>query len=125
MSKEMPEPTDDRLKECVVSMVVEGWRMGRVAGQLLAKLSPPEQSRHAGQLRWYQRSVEEALSSVGMRIVNTEGQRFDAGMAATPLNVDEFDGDDELVVEQMLEPIIMGPHGIVKMGTVVLRKATS
>jgi hypothetical protein len=42
-------------------------------------------------------------------------------MAATPLNIEEFDAKDALMVDQMLEPIIMGKDGLVKTGTVTLR----
>ena len=37
-------------------------------------------------------------------------------------NIDEFDVKDALMVDQMLEPIIMGKEGLVKSGTVTLRK---
>jgi hypothetical protein len=43
-------------------------------------------------------------------------------MAATPLNIDEFNENDKLMVDQMLEPIIMGNEGLVKTGTVSLRR---
>lgn len=46
-------------------------------------------------------------------------------MAVTPLNIEEFEPDDVLVVEQMLEPIIMGEQGLIKTGTVTLRKIES
>jgi hypothetical protein len=57
-----------------------------------------------------------------MRIVNIEGHPFDTGMAATPLNIEEFNEKDTLIVDQMLEPIIMGSEGLVKTGIVTLRK---
>ena len=123
MADDILEPTSEALKECLITMAVESWRIGRVTAQLVEKVSPMEQSRHTGQLRWFRHSVDGALALVGLRLVNIEGDRYDAGMAATPLNIEEFSGEDELVVEQMLEPIIMGPHGIVRTGTVVLRKA--
>ena len=44
-------------------------------------------------------------------------------MAVTPLNIADFGPDDMLVVEQMMEPILMGPEGIVKSGTVLLKQA--
>jgi hypothetical protein len=67
--------------------------------------------------------MEEALNSVELRIVNIEGQPFEPGMAVTPLNVAEFDADDTLNVEQMIEPLIIDEEGlVVKMGTVTLRK---
>jgi hypothetical protein len=43
-------------------------------------------------------------------------------MAATALNAEDFDPDDNLVVDQMLEPIIMGEEGLARTGTVILRK---
>jgi hypothetical protein len=44
-------------------------------------------------------------------------------MAASALNLGDFGPDDVLLVDQMLEPIIMGPNGLRKQGTVMLRKA--
>jgi len=38
------------------------------------------------------------------------------------LNIEEFDAKDTLMVDQVLEPIIMGKEGLVKTGTVTLRK---
>ena len=35
-------------------------------------------------------------------MVNVEGQPFDPGMAATPLNIEDFEVNDTLEVEQML-----------------------
>jgi hypothetical protein len=54
--------------------------------------------------------------------VNIEGLPFDPGMAATAINISDFLSEDRLIVDQMLEPIIMSETGIVKMGTVLLRK---
>ena len=65
------------------------------------------------------------MTNAGMRIVNVEGHRFDPGMAATPLNIEGFEPEDALIVDQMLEPIIMGPEGVVRTGTVTLRKVES
>ena len=43
-------------------------------------------------------------------------------MAASALNLGDFGPDDMLLVDQMVEPIIMGPSGLRKQGTVMLRK---
>jgi hypothetical protein len=43
-------------------------------------------------------------------------------MAASPLNIDDFLPEDKLIVEQMLEPLIMGEDGIKKQATVKLMK---
>ena len=108
--------------DAVISVAVEYWRFRQVFDRLLRKLDAGEQNRYESQFRWFTKKVEEALEQADLRIVNVEGHPFDPGMAATPLNIEEFDAKDALVVEQMLEPVIMGKEGIIKIGTVILRK---
>lgn len=110
------------LTETIVNMAVESWRFGRVFDRLLAKLDAGEQNRYTSQFRWFIKKVEDALEQAELRIVNIEGHPFDPGMAATPLNIAEFNANDALMVDQMLEPIIMGKEGLIKTGTVILRK---
>ncbi len=105
-----------------MDMTVEGWRFSRLFARLVGKLDAGEGSRYVNQLRYFQKKVEESLEASGLKIVNVEGHPFDPGMAASAINIGDFGPDDVLVVEQMLEPIIMGPDGLRKQGTVMLRK---
>ena len=109
----------------MLDVVVESWRFSRLFHRLLTKLDAGEQGRYRSQFQWFQRKLEESLTDAEMSIVNVEGQPFDPGVAATPLNIEEFKSDDSLIVDQMLEPIIMGPDGVLRAGTVTLRKAES
>ena len=113
------------LTESLLDVAVESWRFGRLFDRLLLRMDPGEQGRYRGQFRWFQRKLEHSLTNAGLRIVNVEGHDFDPGMAATPLNIEEFGSEDALVVDQMLEPIVMGPNGVVRAGTVTLRKVES
>lgn len=115
----------ESLNQVVISMAVESWRFGKTYERILAKLDAGEQNRYKSQFRWFIKKVEEALEQASLRMVNIEGHSFDPGMAATPLNIDEFDSNDTLIVDQMIEPIIMGKEGLVKTGTVTLRKIES
>lgn len=81
-----------------------------------------ESGRYISQLRYFQKKVEESLDASGLKLVNVEGQPFDPGMAASALNIGDFGPDDQLFVDQMVEPIIMGTEGLKKQGTVILRK---
>ena len=119
---ESTQTTVEAMRGAVVSLAIESWRFGRVFDRLLTKLDAGEQTRYKSQFRWFIKKVEEALEQAELRIVNVEGHPFDPGIAATPLNIEEFDAKDALVVDQMLEPIIMGKEGLVKTGTVTLRK---
>lgn len=113
---------NEALIRSLVSMAVESWRIGKVFERMLFKLDPGEQNRYQGQFRWFHKKIVEALAEADLEIVNLEGQPFDPGMAATPLNLDEFENDAVLVVDQMLEPVIMGKDQLVKPGTVTLKR---
>jgi len=114
--------TAECMRDAVVSMAVESWRFAKVFDRVLTKLDAGEQNRYKNQFRWFIKKVEEALGAAQLTIVNVEGQPFDPGVAATPLNIEEFDPNTPLIVDQMLEPIIMGREGLVKAGIVTLRK---
>lgn len=122
MTEDKQTQTSVILMQTIVSMAVESWRFSRAFERLLIKLDAGEQNRYWSTFRWYIKKNEEALEQAGLRIVNVEGHSFDPGMAATPLNIEEFNANDTLMVDQMLEPIIMGTEGLVKTGTVILRK---
>jgi hypothetical protein len=114
--------THESIQDALIGMASESWRFARLFDRLLMKLDVCEQTRYQGQLRWYVKKIEEFLAKANIRVVNIEGQSFDPGMAATPLNIEDFLPDDSLIVDQMLEPIIMNQDGLLKSGTVVLRK---
>ena len=111
------------LRDAVITLAIESWRISQTFSRLLEKLEPKAQSRYAGQIRWFSKKAGEALGQAQLRLVNIEGQAYDPGMAATALNMDEFSENDALVVDQMLEPIVMGKDGLVRSGTVMLKKA--
>ena len=125
MTEDSRRPNPEKLTKSLLDVAVESWRFGRLFDRLLMKLDAGEQGRYRGQFRWFQRKLEDSLTDSGLRIVNVDGHSFDPGMAATPLNIEEFGSEDALIVDQMLEPIIMGPDGLVRPGTVTLRKLES
>jgi hypothetical protein len=112
----------DDLENAIISMVTESWRFSRLFYRLVGKLDAGEGSRYVNQLRYFLKKLEENTSDAGMKLVNVEGQAFETGMAATPLNISDFSPDDQLMVDQMIEPIIMGTNGLKKEGTIMLRK---
>lgn len=112
----------EQLERSLIDIAVESWRFSRLFGKVVSKLDAGESGRYINQIRYFQKKVEESLDSNGLKLVNVEGQPYDAGMAASALNLGDFGPDDVLLVEQMLEPIIMGPKGLRKQGTVMLRK---
>jgi hypothetical protein len=107
----------------LIDMAVESWRFAKLFSRLLGKLDAGEGARFVSQYRYYLKRVEESLEQAGLRLVNVEGHPYDPGIAATALNIGDFGPDDHLLVDQMIEPIIMGQEGLIRAGTVMLRKA--
>ena len=111
---------EEEFRKAIVDMAVEAWRFRRVFDKAMSKLEAGESSRYIGQLNWFIKKVEAALKTAGLRIVNVEGRPYDIGMALTPLNIDDFEPEDQLLVEQLIEPIIMDDEKVVKTGTAIL-----
>lgn len=124
MSDTQNQPSQAAATQGLIDLSIESWRFSRVFARLLSKLDAGEGIRFASQYRFYTKRIEESLAAIGLRIVNLEGQAHDPGLAATALNIGDFDPEDRLIVDQMLEPTIMGPDGLVRAGTVMLRKVT-
>jgi hypothetical protein len=119
-----PEAQDaaTRLEQSLINMAVESWRFARLFARATDRLDAGESARYVNQLRYFQKMTDEILEANGLRLVNLEGQPFDPGMAASPLNLADFGSEDALLVDQMVEPIVMGPDGLKKQGTLMLRK---
>ena len=104
----------EQLERSLIDVAVESWRFSKLFSRLVSKLDAGEGSRYVNQLRYFQKKLEESLDASGLKLVNVEGQPFDPGMAASALNIGDFGPDDLLLVDQMVEPIIMGPEGLRK-----------
>jgi hypothetical protein len=111
----------DALKNSVVTMAVESWRLFKVLDRLLNSLDVKEQQRYQSKIRWFVKKTEESLKTAGLNIVNYEGRLYDPGIPASPINLEDFQQEDQLYITQMLEPVILDSEGnIVKTGTIAL-----
>lgn len=122
MEHSNPSEYATNLEQTLMETAVESWRFARLFERLVSRLEPGESSRYINQIRYFSKRLEENLERTGMRIVNIEGQSYDTGAAVAALNIADFNTEDVLVVDQMLEPIIMGTDGLLRSGTVTLRK---
>lgn len=114
--------TTDALEQALMDMAIEGWRFAKLFSRAISKMDAGESNRYVGQLRYFQKRVAESLEGAGLRIVNVEGQIYDPGIAASAINIGDFGPDDRLLIDQMVEPIIMGENGLRRQGTVMLKR---
>lgn len=116
----MDERNYEKLENSLTSIASELFRFQRVFEKAISKLEMDEQSKYMSQYAWFSKKVTKALENADLKIVNIEGQVYDPGMAVTPLNIDDFEEDDPLYIQQMIEPIIMQGSIVFKTGTVIL-----
>lgn len=112
----------EKLKGNLISIASELFRFRRVFNKAISKLEVDEQSKYSSQFAWFSKKVAKALDESGLRVISIDGQLYDPGMAVTPLNLEDFETDDILYVEQTMEPIIMEGDSVIKTGTVLLRR---
>jgi len=110
------------LEKMVVDMAIESWRFSRLFVKVATKLDAGEAAKYINQLRYFQKKIEDDLNDIELKMVVLEGHPFDAGMAVSVINMEDFEPQDVLVVDQMIEPIIMGPDGLKRSGVVTVRK---
>lgn len=111
---------DKNLQESLITIASELFRIKKVFEKVVSKLDISEQAKYNGQFSWFVKKVNQALEKADIRIQSVEGQLYDPGMVVTPLNIDEFEPDESLYIEQMIEPIIMCGSKVFKTGTVIL-----
>jgi hypothetical protein len=107
----------------LAELAVECWRFAREYQRLVLKLDAHEQNRFTNKLNYFHQRLQSCLAEGGLSLVNLEGQPYEMGIAADVLNLDEYSAGDELIIDQMIEPIIMGPDGIVKTGKAMVGRA--
>ena len=111
--------------QIIAGLAVEAWRFDKTFQTVVGKLDAGEQSRFLGQHRWFLKRLVESLDQLNLRIPALENLPYEAGMPITALNIADFQSGEELVVDQIIEPVIMGPDGLVRTGIATLRRAGS
>ena len=115
-------PTEDP-SAVLAELAVESWRFAKEYRRLVLKLDANEQNRFAHKLNYFVQRLQSCLADGGLTLVSLEGQPYEMGIAADVLNLDDYSAGEELIIDQMIEPVIMGPDGIVRTGKAMVRRA--
>lgn len=114
----MENNLSQKYEDLIIKIVTENWRLMKLFMKVITKLDVSEANRYLNQIRYFQKTIHDSLNEAGLKLVNLEGQSFDTGIAATPLNIDEFDAEDRLIVDQMIEPLIM-KDGVIRKQAII------
>ena len=113
------------LETTLASLAIESWRLSKSFERLLTKSDPMEQRKYKSKLSWFNKKLNETLEEANLKFINLENQKYDTGAAVTAINLDDFQPDEDLEIDQMIEPIVMSNEGVLRAGTVVLRKRSA
>lgn len=114
---------NETLRKSLTNIAVEAWRLEKLLHKLLLNLDAKEQLRYTSKLRWFVKSTQTSIEEAGMSIVDYEGAPYDSGIPATPINLDDFSENDNLYINQMIEPVIIDKNGlVVHTGTISLQR---
>jgi hypothetical protein len=111
--------------DALLELALESWKFQKLFTRALSKLDVTEATRFTNQHRYFVKRVGDCLSDAGLRFVNIEGHPYETGAAVTALNLSDFEPNDTLLVSEMIEPIVMDASGLVRSGTVMLRRAST
>ena len=108
----------------IVDFVVEEYRFLKSYVSLLNKVLSDDRNKYKSVYDFHIRKIQEIMDGCNIKIVDLEGKKYDDGLSITPLNVEDFNKDDILVVSQVIEPLIISTKdgSIVRSGTVMLEK---
>lgn len=115
---------EDKTKQ-IVDLIVEEYRFLKSYVSLMNKVLSDEKSKYKSVYDFHVRKIQDIMAECNLKIVDLEGKKYDEGLSITPLNIEDFDKNDVLIVQQVIEPLIISTNNgsIIKSGTVMLSKA--
>ena len=115
-------PSDNR--SIIAEFIAEEFRFLKSYVSAVAKLFPEEQQKYVSAYNFHIGKIKEIAERIQIGIQDFEGKDFDDGLPVTPLNVDEFTKEDELIIHQTVEPAIISTTNgaVIRSGTVILAK---
>lgn len=116
------ETTIENMQQSLITIASESYRVSKVFEKVLSKLSPEDQQKYSSQFAWFFKRVTKALDQVDIKLVSIEGKEYEPGDAIVPLNIGDFPPEEDLIIQQMIEPIIMSNGIILKTGTALLER---
>ena len=110
----------ENMRDALASIASEFYRLQGVLDRMLGKLDTEDAGKYRSRIDWFSKRVVRAMDAADMQLVDLTGKIYDPGMAVTPVNLDDFEPEETLVITKMTEPLIMCGGEICKTGTVEL-----
>lgn len=106
--------------EIICGLAVEYWRLAKSFSRQSEKLAIEQQHRATSQVRYALKKLDSLLDDAGMSVAVFDGQAFEAGLPAIPLNSDDFSEAGALTVVETVSPAILKQGQVLIMAQVML-----
>lgn len=118
----MSSPVSGQGAEALAIIATEWFKASRRLHKLTLEAAPARLERERAQLSYSERRILDTLASLELRLVTYDGSEFSAQLPAEPVNPEDFDSEEGLVVTETLEPTILHHGKVILRGRVVLAK---
>lgn len=112
---------DERICEAEMCLLAtEWWKLANRVMRLCYEFAPDRAVREQAMVQYARRRIASMLSEHDLRMIDHTGAAYSPSIPAEPVNGEEFNSADELVVIDMIEPTIMRGTRIVSRGRVAV-----
>ena len=110
-------------KIVLARLAVEYWKLLRSFEKAVDFAPLDARTRLSAQARYAASRLEALLQDANMKIVSFDGAEFEVNLSAIAINGEDLSGQDNLVVEQTIEPAIVFDMTVLLMGKVLLKQS--
>jgi hypothetical protein len=108
--------------EALAIIATEWFKTARRLSRLTQESAPTRLERERAQLAYSKQRIEDALATHGLRLITYDGSDFSAQLPTEPINPEDFDTEEGLIISETIEPTVLHEGKIVLRGRVVLAK---
>jgi hypothetical protein len=108
--------------DALALLATEWFKAARRAMRIAQEAAPARLERERAQLAYAARSIGDALAGLDIRLYEFVGQPYSPSLPVEPVNPEDFDTEEGLVVRETIEPTILHDDRVLMRGKVVLAK---
>lgn len=109
----------------MAALAVEFWKLVRTMERTVERLPLEHQSKTLAQTKFASQRLETILRDQGLSLSTFDGKPFEPNLPVAAINGDEFNSEDELVIEATIEPTVTEGMQVLSMGKVILTKGAN
>ena len=108
--------------QAIVSLAIEYWRLLRLYERAVMEQEPDKHRKSLAQLRYASNRLNIILEKNGFRLISYNGDQYTPNLPVSVVNGDEISGDENLIIDQTLEPTVLYDGRVLSVGKVVIKK---